>query len=190
MKHGIGEGAAYGPMSNDVRKREMSYGASTTGLMVTATREQALKAARQLLALYPAWPASDQKVFTACCTQLFMTCTADELARVLSPISGIAAKFKFAPSLAEIKQTVEAWREEDHRSATRGRPLRGNTARRAREEPTRLPTTEERQRHLAQLRAIHGPSFGLGKFAEEMADRAAAHLKQVEAGNARFRRQQ
>src|SRR6476659_3713757 len=70
-------------------------------------RNPAKEQAHRLIAFYPAIAASDPTVFVAGLVMLFSSYPLQVVEAVLSPISGIPAKYKFFPSIAEVKSELE-----------------------------------------------------------------------------------
>lgn len=70
--------------------------------------EKAVKATERLLGFYPQSPASDPQVFMSGVAMLLANYPANVVEASLSPLSGIPSKFKFMPSIAELKEDLES----------------------------------------------------------------------------------
>lgn len=74
----------------------------------------------------------------------------------LSIISGIPAKFKFLPSIAEIREHLDLW-DEPYRAAEI----------RAREKPLQIEGPKVPKPTMDELRAKYGPNWGLKTVRQE-----------------------
>lgn len=64
-----------------------------------------------LVGMYPKVTAAEPEFFLTQLVALFGRYRSEELSAILDPSSGIAAKFKFLPSLAEIKAELDGVRD-------------------------------------------------------------------------------
>lgn len=131
----------------------------------------AAKAAERLFSYYPQTAASDPVIFMTGLVELFCAYPAVVVESLLSPISGIPAKFKFMPSIAEIKEVLDA-RTPDrtyarHVEAQRVPQIAG-------------PPVERES--LDQLKARHGPNWGLQAHEEDLVARRR-HLSEINRAN-------
>lgn len=114
----------------------------------------AAKVVQRLCGFYPQSGASDPRIFAAGLITLIAEYPKQIIENLLSPISGIPAKFKFLPSIAETKEVCERYaqplREVEYLEANRKRPVDHFLA----------PPREKRE-SIEDLRAKHGENWGL-----------------------------
>lgn len=89
---------------------------------------EATTAATRLLGFYPSMNASDPGAFLMGLVEMFLSYTPPTVMRSISPIRGLPAKFKFMPSLAEVRETLEAYEEEELRHTRLSRFTRAPAA--------------------------------------------------------------
>jgi hypothetical protein len=129
-----------------------------------ATEVEAAEAGKALLGLYPARQVHDAETYSRGVVAVFLASELDFVRRVVDPVSGLPAKMKFLPTMAEINEAIAAER-------TRRSQIRATAAWMLREHDRRKAEAEERQRwaHLtpedmerrrAQVAALLGPVTG------------------------------
>ena len=70
--------------------------------------ERASASAKMLLGMYPARAVNHADVFVTAVTALFAAYDLDFIKRVCDPIAGLPSRLKYLPTIAEIKEALEA----------------------------------------------------------------------------------
>lgn len=75
--------------------------------------QAATLSAEKLLGFYPPMPASEPQVFIAGLVELLCNYSIPTIQRATNPVHGLPGKFKFLPSIAEIREFLEMWEREE-----------------------------------------------------------------------------
>lgn len=121
----------------------------------------AAKHAKLLLGCYRTGEANDPEVYVAAVTRVFVNYPADVLARVVDPVTGLASRIMWLPTVSEVVAACEEIHGLQRRIAEAAERDKRQVAAREREEADRAarPT-------LAELKAKHGDTFGIGTTPE------------------------
>lgn len=135
----------------------------------TSVYEQATIAVERIAGLINARiNSSEPEVFLAGVTELLAMYPRPIIEKSMSAVNGLPAKFKFWPSIAEIKDTLDGWQAEEHRSADLlrryGEPLPPNAGLLGQERPKHKPY------NLLVLREHDGHDAMVKRAEEEPAD--------------------
>jgi hypothetical protein len=124
-------------------------------------RLEAAKAADRLFGFYPRSSASDPEIFMTGVIQLFASYPRSVIEAALSPVSGIPAKFKFLPSLAEIRHECEEWYRPIREAAQRQRNEQERQRRAQDSTALRIEGPTIPRPSMDELRRKYGQNFGL-----------------------------
>ena len=78
------------------------------GLPTCTPPDEASVYASRLLGFYPAREVNDPKAFSSGMTALLSAYPVDLVRRVCDPVTGLPSRLKFLPTLAEVKEALEA----------------------------------------------------------------------------------
>lgn len=130
---------------------------------------------KRLFGYFPMGAASDPEVFAVGVAQLFLAHSVSAVEAALSPISGLPAKHKFLPSLAEIAAELDAYTASEQRSAeflNRFYPSKPVQA---------LPKPCVPRPAIAELRAKYGQNWGLHSEKEKPRGHVSMPLAELKA---------
>jgi predicted DNA-binding WGR domain protein len=117
------------------------------------TGEEAAISAQHLIGLYPAREVNDPKVYASGVTALLAAYPLEFVRRVCNPVTGLPSRLKWLPTLAEIREALDAEQTRRGRIGANAKYIL-EMARRAEEnaefERNRLPA-EERKRRVQEL---------------------------------------
>ena len=131
--------------------------------------EKAAKATERLLGFYPQSPASDPRTFMAGVATVLAAYPSEVVEAALSPLSGIPSKFKFMPSIAELKEDLEGL-------MPRWVPGQAQVI----DAPYRVVGPEEKPRPtMEELKAKHGENWGLKSGFDSRRSRPALSIGEL-----------
>lgn len=113
--------------------------------------------ARQLLGLYPSRDLNDPEIYAKAMTSLLAAYPRDFVKRVCNPVTGLPSRLKFIPTLAEVREALDAEALRRARIAANARYVLDQAAKRAAEAEeearfnARHPGAPERARQVAEL---------------------------------------
>ena len=121
--------------------------------------ERAVNAAQMFMGLFPAKSFNDPKIFVTALSALFAAYDPEFVNRISSPIDGLATRLKFAVSLADVKEALEAERNKRLSILSVAKWTLREHKRRAEEEEMRETklSPEEAERRRRQVAALLGP---------------------------------
>lgn len=121
--------------------------------------ERAVNAAQMFMGLFPAKSFNDPKIFVTALSALFAAYDPEFVNRISSPIDGLATRLKFAVSLADVKEALEAERNKRLSILSVAKWTLREHKRRAEEEEMRefKLSPEEAERRRRQVATLLGP---------------------------------
>lgn len=123
---------------------------------VTTHPQLAASSARTLMGMFPAKAFNDPEVFVTALTALFSAYDHEFIKAICNPVDGLPTRLKYAVSLADVKEALEAERNKRLALLSRARWTLREHARREEEEKDRQfkltpEEVERRKRHVATL---------------------------------------
>lgn len=135
------------------------------------------------MGFYPPSQATDPLAFQAACVAILAAYTEAVVAQVLSPTTGLPARCKFVPALAEIKVACETAAAIEYRAAERAATI-SNQRRAA------LPSPDPKPRlTYAELKAKYGDNWGI-KTVDDRSEAKARRIADLQEANTRLLRRE
>lgn len=144
---------------------------------------RAAKATARLLGFYPPSQVTDPLAFQAACVAILAAYSETVVAQVLSPTTGLPARCKFVPALAEIKAACETAAATEYRAMERAATIVAQ--RRA-----ALPQPDPKPRlTYAELKEKYGETWGI-KSVDDRSEVKARRRADMQEANTRLLRRE
>ena len=127
------------------------------GRDMVCTPNDAAAAVGQLLGLYPGREITDAKTYTQGLTALLAAYPRDFVKRVCNPVTGLPSRLKFLPTLAEVREALDAERLRRDRISASARYIVAQAQRHRKEAEEEAafqanrPAAEQRARQVQDL---------------------------------------